>query len=127
MDADERRLNEITERVIGCAYVVINVLGHGFLEKVYENALAHELRKTGLVIEQQRSIKVNYDGAVVGDYVATLLVEDQLLVELKAAKVLDDIHVAQCLNYLKATRLKICLLLNFGAPKVQIRRIVNGL
>jgi GxxExxY protein len=127
MDADERRLNEITERVIGCAYVVINVLGHGFLEKVYENALAHELRKTGLVIEQQRSIRVRYDGVVVGDYVADLLIEGQVLVELKTAKILDDMHVAQCLNYLKATGLKVCLLLNFGAPKVQVRRIVNQL
>jgi GxxExxY protein len=127
MDADERRLNEITERVIGCSYVVINALGHGFLEKVYEHALAHELRKTGLRVEQQMSIKVRYDGIVVGDYVADLLIESQVLVELKAAKVLDDVHVAQCLNYLKATGLRVCLLLNFGAPKVQIRPIVHQL
>jgi GxxExxY protein len=127
MNADERRLNEITERVIGCAYIVVNGLGHGFLEKVYENALAHELRRAGLSVEQQRSLKVFYDGIVVGDYVADLLIEGQVLVGLKAAKVLDDVHVAQCLNYLKATGLKICLLLNFGAPKVQIRRIVNQL
>jgi GxxExxY protein len=127
MDADERRLNEITERVIGCAYTVINTLGHGFLEKVYENALAYELRRCGLVVEQQTSIKVMYDGVVVGDYVADLLVAGQVLVELKTARILDDMHVAQCLNYLKATGIKVCLLLNFGAPKVQIRRIVNQL
>jgi GxxExxY protein len=127
MDADERRLNEITERVIGCAYTVINTLGHGFLEKVYENALAYELRRCGLVVEQQTSIKVMYDGVVVGDYVADLLVAGQVLVELKTARILDDMHVAQCLNYLKATGIKVCLLLNFGAPKVQTRRIVNQL
>jgi GxxExxY protein len=127
MDADERRLNEITERVIGCAYTVINTLGHGFLEKVYENALAYELRRCGLVVEQQTSIKVMYDRVVVGDYVADLLVAGQVLVELKTARILDDMHVAQCLNYLKATGIKVCLLLNFGAPKVQIRRIVNQL
>ena len=127
MDADERRLNDITERVIGCAYTVTNTLGHGFLEKVYENALAYELRKTGLVVEQQRSIKVRYDGIVVGDYMADLLIEGHVMVELKAVKFLDNIHVAQCLNYLKATGLKVCLLLNFGVPKVQIKRIVNRL
>lgn len=127
MDADERRLNEITERVIGCAYMVVNTLGHGFLEKVYENALAYELRRCGLAMEQQKSIKVMYQRIVVGDYVADLLVEGQVLVELKTAKSLDDMHVAQCLNYLKATGIKVCLLLNFGAPKVQVRRIVNQL
>jgi len=125
MNADERGLNEITERVIGCAFVVANTLGNGFLEKVYENALAHELRKSGLSVEQQKSIKVNYDGIVVGDYVADLLVQDMVLVELKAVKSLDDIHLAQCLNYLRATGLKVCLLANFGTPKVQIKRIVN--
>jgi GxxExxY protein len=127
MDADERRLNEITERVIGCAYVVSNTLGHGFLEKVYENALAHELRKAGLAVVQQRGIKIRYDGVVVGDYVADLLVEGAVLVELKAVKILDDVHVARCLNYLKATGLKICLLFNFGTSKVQLRRIVHQL
>jgi GxxExxY protein len=127
MNADEKCLNAITERVIGCAYVVANTLGNGFLEKVYENALAHELRKAGLPVEQQRSIKVQYDGVVVGDYVADLLVSDAVLVELKAVKALDDMHVAQCLNYLKATRLKVCLLFNFGTAKVQLRRIVNQL
>jgi GxxExxY protein len=125
MNADERRLNGITGRVIGCAYVVANTLGHGFLEKVYENTLAHELRKTGLVVEQQKIIKIQYDGVVVGDYVADLLVEDVVLVELKAVKNLDEVHVAQCLNYLKATRLKICLLFNFATPRVQLKRIVN--
>jgi GxxExxY protein len=87
----------------------------------------HELRKAGLLVAQQRSIKIRYDGIVVGDYVADLLVEGVVLVELKAVKLLDDVHVAQCLNYLKATGLKSCLLFNFGTPKVQLRCIVNQL
>jgi len=127
MDADARRslLNEITEKVIGAAYAVGTALGHGFLEKVYENALAHELKKRGLNVQQQEAIQVRYDGIVVGDYVADLLVEGCVLVELKAVKALDEIHVAQCLNYLKATALQVCLLLNFGNPKVEVRRIVH--
>ena len=102
-------------------------MGNGFLEKVYENALAHELRKSGFAVKQQKSIKVYYDGIVVGDYIADLLVQDAVLVELKAIKILDGIHVAQCLNYLRATGLKVCILLNFGTPKVQIQRLVNHL
>lgn len=125
MDADEHRLNDITERIIRCVYVVANTLGNGFLEKVYENALAHELRKAGFVVEQQKGIKVRYDGVIVGDYLADLLVQKEVLVELKAVKTLDNIHVAQCLNYLRETGLKVCLLLNFGTPKVQIRRLVH--
>ena len=101
MDADERRerLNDVSRRIIGCAFTVANALGCGFLEKVYENALAHELRKAGLKTDQQQGITVRYDGAVVGEYVADLLVEDAVVVELKAAKALDDVHLAQCLNY----------------------------
>jgi GxxExxY protein len=76
-------------------------------------------------VEQKRGIKVRYDGIVVGDYLADLLVQKEVLVELKAVKTLDNIHIAQCLNYLKATGFKVCLLLNFGTPKVQIRRLVN--
>ncbi|MFH1123647.1 MAG: GxxExxY protein [Pseudomonadota bacterium] len=119
-------LNKVSERVIGCAYQVSNTLGNGFLEKVYENALAHDLRKVGLAVEQQSPIQVFYDGVVVGDYVADLLVEKSVLVELKAVKALDQIHFAQCLNYLKATGLNLCLLINFGTPRVQVKRIVAG-
>jgi GxxExxY protein len=125
MNTDEHRLNEITERIIGCVYVVANTLGNGFLEKVYENALARELRKSGFLVEQQKGIKVRYDGVVVGDFMVDLLVQKEVLVELKAVKTLDNIHVAQCLNYLRATGLKVCLLLNFGTPQVQIRRLIR--
>lgn len=125
MHADARRLDEITERVIGCAYAVANALGSGFLEKVYENALAVELKKSGLAVEQQKAIQVQYEGIVVGDYVADLLVEGSVLIELKAMKALDEVHTAQCLNYLKATGLQVCLLINFGSRRVQVKRIVN--
>ena len=118
MNADARRLNEISERVIGCAYMVANTMGCGFLEKVYENALAHELSKAGLSVEQQKRLSVIYDGIVVGEYITDLLVENAVLVEAKAVKLLDDIHMAQCLNYLKATGLKRGLLINFGLPKL---------
>jgi GxxExxY protein len=117
--------NELTHRIIGCAYAVGNGLGVGFLEKVYENALAHELRKNGLLAEQQKEIEVCYDGEVVGRYVADIVVDKSVLVELKVAKALDDIHMAQCLNYLKATGLRLCLLLNFGTSRVEIKRIAN--
>ena len=118
-------MDKLSERIIGCAYAVSNGLGAGFLEKVYENALAHELRKAGLRVEQQRPLRVQYDGVVVGEYAADLLVEDCILVELKAVKALDDIHLAQCLNYLKATGLSLCLLINFGKPSVDVKRVVN--
>jgi len=114
----------LTSKIIGCAYRVANELGSGFLEKVYENALAHELRKAGIKVEQQHGIVVLYDGVEVGDYVADLLVNNQVLVELKTCKDLDDVHLAQCLNYLKATGQRVCLLMNFGRPKLQIRRLM---
>ena len=128
MNTDEKRdeLNGITERVIGCAYKVSNTLGSGFLEKVYENSMAHEVRKNGLHVEQQYPVQVAYDGIVVGEFVADLLVEGTVVVELKAVKELDDIHVAQCLNYLKATSLTVCILINFGKSRIDIRRIVNN-
>lgn len=128
MNADGRRLpvDEITGRVIASAFEVSNALGSGFLEKVYENALFHEIRKNGLQVEQQKSIKIRYDGVVVGDYFADLLVEDVVLVELKVVKEFDDIHLAQCLNYLKATNREVCLLLNFAKPRVEIKRIVHN-
>ncbi len=83
----------LSEQIIGCAFRVANTLGNGFLEKVYENALAHELQKAGLNFEQQFPIRVSYDGEIVGDYLADLLVEGRILVELKAVKALDEIHL----------------------------------
>lgn len=128
MEVNEHRekLDRITETIIGCAYTVQSKLGSGFLEKVYENALFHELGKHGIEVVQQHAIKVNYDGIVVGDYVADLLVENEVLVELKAVKVLDEIHRAQCMNYLTATGKTVCLLINFGSPKLEVKRIVKN-
>ena len=125
MELSRDELDRITKTIIGCAYTVGSALGRGFLEKVYENALAHELRKAGFQVEQQNPIEVRYDSVVVGDYVADLLVENAILIELKAVKALDEIHLAQCMNYLKATGLRVCLLINFGAARVEIKRVVN--
>ena len=125
-DINRNEMKQLTEKVISCAFAVSNTLGCGFLEKVYENALAHELRKVGLQVQQQHAIAVCYDGVAVGEYTADLLGGGVLLVELKAVKDLDDIHLAQCLNYLKATNLRLCLLTNFAKPKVEIRRVVNN-
>jgi GxxExxY protein len=115
--------NELTGKVIGCAYAVQNELGSGFLEKVYENAMLHELGKQGIAVVQQAPIHVFYDGAQVGEYFADLLVEDSLIVELKAVKAIDPQHYAQTLNYLKATHKQLALILNFGTPKVEIKRL----
>ncbi len=105
---------------------VSNTLGSGFLEKVYENALVHELRKADAKVAQQHVLSVSYDGVVVGEYAADLVVEDGVLVELKAVRALDDVHMAQCMNYLKATGLRVCLLLNFGQPRLQVKRSVRA-
>jgi GxxExxY protein len=120
-------INKITELVIGCAYRVGGTLGSGFLEKVYENALVVELRKANVPVTQQHSMKVIYSGEVVGDYIADIVVAEKLIVEIKALQRLEKIHMAQCLNYLKALNLRIGLLINFGGPRVEIKRIVNGL
>ena len=125
MHADENRLNELSGGVIGCAFTVLNTLGVGFLKKVYENALAHEIRKAGLTVMQQRGVTVTYDGIVVGEYCMDLLVAQVLLVELKTVKALDEAHRARCVNYLKATDLQLCLLLNFGNPRLEIKRMAN--
>ncbi len=127
MNTDERRLelDELTKKVIGCIYAVSNTLGSGFLEKVYENSLAIELRKAGINVEQQSRIQVNYEGIAVGEFFADLVVEKSVILELKVAKGFDENHYAQCLNYLKATGFTICLLVNFGKPRAEIKRVVN--
>jgi GxxExxY protein len=117
-------INLLTGRIIGCAQTVLHGLGSGFLEKVYERALVHELGKAGLAVSQQHPMIVRYDGVVVGEYTVDLLVEGIVLVELKATKGIDEIHCAQCLNYLKASGLMLCLLLNFGRPRLEIKRFV---
>lgn len=126
MDPEQRRLeiNRVTERIIACVYRVSNTLGSGFLEKVYENALAIELRHNGLKVEQQYPIRVFYKNEPVGVFTADLLIEYCVIAELKSARTLDDVHSAQCLNYLKATGHTICLLVNFGRPRAEVKRLI---
>ncbi len=106
--------SNLTNKIIEAAYQVHNGLGFGFLEKVYENALVIELRKKGLQIEQQRPLTVFYDGEVVGEFFIDILVEGKVIVEIKAAKKILDVHEIQVLNYLKASNLEVGLLLNFS-------------
>jgi GxxExxY protein len=127
MDAHGAMLNPLSKRIIGCGLRVAGTLGNGFLEKVYENALAHELRKAGLGVEQQHGITVMYDGVMVGEYFIDLLVEASILVELKTVAELSSTHRAQCLNYLRATGMHLCLLMNFGRPRLEVRRVVFDL
>jgi len=114
---------QLTEKIIQAFYTVYRTLGYGFLEKVYENALAVELRKMGLAVVQQAEIKVYYAGVLVGQYYADLLVADVVIVEIKAVRAFIKAHEAQLLNYLKATPYEVGLLLNFG-PQPGIKRKV---
>lgn len=129
MNTDSKRIemptDDLTEAIIGAAFTVQNELGNGFLEKVYEKALAIELRDTGRRVETQKPLAVKYHGQIVGEYLADMLIDGSVLVEFKAVQNLDPVHMAQCMNYLKATKLPVCLLLNFGQPRVQVKRIVT--
>ena len=117
-------INEITQKIIGCVYTVSNTLGIGFVEKVYENALVVAIHKAGLAVEQQYPIKVSFEKVIVGEFFADLFVEKRVLVELKAVSMLAQEHTAQALNYLRATDVEVCLLINFGKPKVEIKRLL---
>lgn len=117
-------LKELTYQINGAVYEVNKVLGAGFLEKVYENALLVELQKRGLRAEAQVPIKVSYKGEIVGDYFADIVVDGQVILEIKAIESLSKIHEAQLLNYLKATGCKVGLLVNFTHPKAQIKRFI---
>jgi len=113
--------SELTEAIISAFYFVYNTLGYGFLEKVYRNALIHELRKRGYEVKCNVAINVLYDGVIVGEYYADVIVNDMIILELKAVEAIAPEHEAQLINYLKATGLEIGLILNFG-PKPQVRR-----
>ncbi len=114
---------DLTEKIIGCAYKVYNQLGAGFIEKIYENALIIELRNAALNVQQQYPVKVYYQGILIGDYVADIVVEDKVVVELKAVSQLTKAHEVQLINYLKATKLEVGLLINFG-DQISIKRKV---
>lgn len=114
---------ELTERIIQAFYKVYNILGYGFLEKVYENAMFHELTSIGMNVKRQYPISVRYDGVEVGSYYADLVVEERVVLELKAAEQVCEEHECQLVNYLKATDIEVGLLLNFG-KRPQVKRKV---
>jgi GxxExxY protein len=114
---------ELTAKIIECAFKVHRSLGFGFLESVYRNALMIELPKSELQAEKEKRIQVYYDGQVIGDFVADIVVEDKIIVELKSVKEIHSAHEAQLVNYLKATGMEVGLLINFG-DKVEIKRKV---
>lgn len=122
MDADEN----LTQTVIGAAYCVANSLGAGFLESIYRRALVLELRHSRVVVEEEVPFPVVYRGEQVGLYKTDLLIEKRLIVELKACDRLAQTHVAQTINYLAVTGLKLGLLLNFGASRVQVKRVARS-
>lgn len=127
MVEDKAYYDALAKTIINCAYEVGRVLGCGFLEKVYESALVIELAAAGLRAVKQQPVKVSYAGQIVGDYIADIVVEDEIILELKAVKAIESIHFAQCQNYLKATGKKLGLIINFGEEKVRVRRVANGI
>ena len=118
--------HQITDKILRAFYNVYNDLGYGFLEKVYENALIHELRKMELNVSQQRPINVYYDNVLVGEFFADVIVENAVIVELKAVEALHEIHSNQLINYLKATEIEVGLLLNFGEEPKFLRKILTN-
>jgi len=123
MNSEDFKYKELTEKIIRIFYKVYNKLGYGFLEKVYENAMMIELEKENIPAVPQSPIKVFYDGEIVGEYYADILVDGKVIVEIKAAKALIEENEAQLLNYLKATNIEVGILFNFG-PKPEVRRKV---
>jgi len=116
-------VNALTEKIIGCAFAVSRTLGHGFLEAVYKNALAVELEMAGLGFCKEKTFPVYYREERVGNYVADIVVADLIIVELKTVEAISTIHFAQTLNYLKASNLPAGLLLNFGKPRLEVKRV----
>ena len=118
---------ELTERIIGCAYKVYNIMGFGFLESVYENCLMIELEKEGLNAERQRAINVYYTDTLVGEFKADIVVEDTVIVELKSVRQIATTHEIQLVNYLVATNMPVGLIVNFAENKVQVKRKLKEL
>ena len=126
-DIQDFKHTELTEKIINIFYRVYNKLGYGFLEKVYENAMMIELKKEDIFAIAQAPIRVLYDNIIIGEYYADILVEDKVIVEIKAARQLAEEHEAQLLNYLKATEIEVGLLLNFGVKPEIKRKAFNNL
>ena len=114
---------DLTEKIIGVFYTVYNELGHGFLESVYEQAMAIALREAGFHVVQQAPISVHFRGQTIGEFRADLLIEDKVIVELKAARAIEKAHEAQVMNYLRATKIEVGLLMNFG-PRPEFKRFI---
>lgn len=123
MNAD--KIKSLTERVLGAVFEVSNTLGAGFLEKVYQRALMKDLSLRGIRATAEASLKVLYKGQNVGDYFTDIFVEDVVILELKCVEHLAAEHTAQCLNYVRASGLTVCLLVNFNSPKVEWKRVVH--
>ena len=125
MNNAELRIKELSNQIRQTAFDLHVYLRHGHLEKVYENGLAHRLRKAGLNVKQQHPLQVlDDDGTLLGDYYADLLIENELIVELKACKALANEHTAQVLGYLRASQLRHAMLINFGSPKIEIKKLI---
>ena len=118
---------DLTEKIIGCAYRVYNKMGFGYLESVYEKCMLIELRKAGFDIESQKPIRIQYEGEVVGDFIADILVNNTVILELKSVRKLVEAHEVQLVNYLVATGKPVGLLINFGETKVAVKRKVKDL
>jgi GxxExxY protein len=119
--------SELTEKIIGCAFKVYNTLGSGFLESVYHKSLHIELGKAGLVSEVHKPVNVYYDDQPVGEFIADIIVNDLVVVELKAIQKLNKVHEVQLVNFLRATGLSVGLLINFGEEKIEVKRKVREL
>ncbi len=131
MDAQDRQdknllYENLTHSIIGCAFEVINELGTGFLESVYENSMMVSLSDAGLTVQSQKPLEVRYRERLVGEFFADLLIEEKVIVELKTVKALAPEHEAQIINYLQATGIEVGLLINFGNPKLDIKRFTRS-
>ncbi|WP_208852205.1 GxxExxY protein [Roseomonas genomospecies 6] len=120
----DHSIEALTERVIGAGFEVFNTLGQGFVESVYQNALVHELRSRGLNVGLEVPFGISYKGSSVGTYFADVVVEDQVIVELKVAEAIAQPHIKQVVNYLRASGMPVGLLLNFGTPSLTVRRVL---
>lgn len=127
MNADERRFDEVSFAINGCAIDVLNSVGHGFHEKIYENALVIALKKRGLIFSQQRQFPISYEDQEVGVFIPDLVVNDSVIIELKTIDKITHHEVGQVMNYLKASSLNLGLILNFKHAKLEWKRVVNNL
>ncbi|MFA7157727.1 MAG: GxxExxY protein [Kiritimatiellia bacterium] len=124
-DMDDKEVMILCDKIRIASFSAHKFLKHGHLEKIYENALAHRLKKQGIALEQQYALKVfDEDGTLLGDFFADLFVEKNLIVEIKACRTLAEEHIAQILGYLRASRIRHGLLINFGSPKLQIKKLI---